>query len=271
MAERNTPNGPGFIQANTNNSEILRQIIASIFPVGGVVGLNDLLVTANGTPNMTVNVAAGFGIIKGTEVATTQGSYHVYNDASVSKAISAADPTNPRKDLVVIKAQDAQYSGAVNTWSIAVVTGTPNATPVDPAVPNNSFTLARILVTASKTSIVTGDITDLRGARTSPSYGDTTWQAPAYANGWVDYDVAHAVGFRVVGTRVILRGTMKTGTLNTTAFTLPLAYRNAKIANFACASNGGFGLLSIDGSGNVVPVNGSNVYFSVDGVTFDLI
>src|SRR5712691_3964225 len=72
-----------------------------------------LAVTQNGTPNMTVNIAAGFAFISGTE-GTKQGTYFCENDATVNKSIAASDPTNPRIDLVVAKVQDAFYSGVTN-------------------------------------------------------------------------------------------------------------------------------------------------------------
>lgn len=137
------------------------------FPYGllggrsGVFTPNDLTVTQNGTPNMSVNVASGRASIAGSE-STMQGSYVVLNDATKNLTIAAADPTNPRRDLIIAKVQDAAYSGATNAWSLAVVTGTPAASPSDPATPANSVVLARVAVAALATSIVTANITDLR-------------------------------------------------------------------------------------------------------------
>jgi microcystin-dependent protein len=161
VAERNTPRGPYVIQANQHASEVFRQILQTLVGAPGIVNPTDLAVSPNGTPNMSVNVAAGFAVIAGTQ-SVDQGYYHVYNDATKNLTIAASDPTNPRRDLVVASVQDAAYTGASNQWVIQVITGTPAASPVDPAVPVNTMTLARILVTANKTSIVAGDLTDLR-------------------------------------------------------------------------------------------------------------
>lgn len=127
----------------------------------GVVGGGDFAVTQNGTPDMTVIVAAGSGFVRGTE-ALAQGVYASFNDAPVSLAVSAADPTNARKDLVVLKARDAFYSGASTDMSLAIVTGTPAASPSDPSIPANALVLARITVPAAATSVITAYITDLR-------------------------------------------------------------------------------------------------------------
>jgi hypothetical protein len=121
----------------------------------------ELQVTQNGTPNMSVNVAAGHAWIDGTESAV-QGAYHGYNDATKNLVVAASDPTNPRKDLVVAKVQDAAYSGAVNAWSLVVVTGTPAASPAEPAVPANGVVLALIDVAALATTVTTANITDRR-------------------------------------------------------------------------------------------------------------
>ena len=166
---------PGFLQnaGNVHTAEILRgsysglingvKTAAGLVTRGGValgVGGN-LAVTQNGAPNMSVNVASGQVYVPGTE-GTKQATYSCINDATKNVTITAADGTNPRIDLIVAKVQDTLYSGAVNSWSIVVVTGTPAGSPAAPTAPANSVTLAQILVGAGVTSIVTGNITDRR-------------------------------------------------------------------------------------------------------------
>jgi len=132
----------------------------------GVVAPTDLAVTANGTPNMSVNVAAGAAFVPGTE-ATFQGNYFFQNDAVVNLVVAASDPTNPRIDLVVARVRDADYSGATNDASVAVITGTPAASPVVPATPADSILLAQVAVAANAASVVAGNITDKRARATS--------------------------------------------------------------------------------------------------------
>lgn len=167
MAEKQA----SYIQASAHPADTDRLVLEGLLnpspaPVSGAAygvgpATGDLLVTQNGTPNMTVNVAAGHVWIDGTESAT-QGAYHGYNDATKNLVIAASDPTNARKDLVVAKVQDAAYSGAVNAWTLAVVTGTPAASPVEPAVPANAVVLAMINVAALATTITNANITDRR-------------------------------------------------------------------------------------------------------------
>lgn len=153
---------PIFIQSGGETAERARRFIEAIFGSrGGIVNAADLRVFENGTPNMTVQVDGGTVILDATE-ATFQGFYVVENRGVLSVPISAADATNARKDLIVAKVQDAAYSGATNAASIVAVTGTPAASPAEPAVPANAFVLAMVDVPANDTAITNSQITDRR-------------------------------------------------------------------------------------------------------------
>lgn len=68
---------------------------------------------------------------------------------------------------------------------------------------------------------------------------------------------------------VHLKGTAKSGTINTTMFTLPTGFLPAGDSIYACASNNAFGQVNINAtSGAVTPQIGSNVFFSLDGIVF---
>lgn len=158
MAEQNPP---VFLQAGTYPAEDVRSAFGSLMFSSGVMGEHDFNVIQSLTPAMSVNVLAGSAWVPGTE-GTYQGSYYCQNRGAKTVTITASNPSNPRRDLIVLRVQDAAYSGAVNSWSISVVTGTPAAVPVDPAVPANSIVIARVAVAAAATSITNGNITDLR-------------------------------------------------------------------------------------------------------------
>src|SRR5215217_5165474 len=149
MAETNPPT---FLQAGTHTAEGTRRGIGSIMSSkSGIVNATDLAVTEHaGTPNMSVDVPAGRVWIKGSESAN-QGMYICDAQTTTVVAITAADPTNPRKDLIVAKVQDAAYSGATNAWSLVAVAGTPAGSPAEPAAPSNSFVLAMVDVPALST------------------------------------------------------------------------------------------------------------------------
>lgn len=157
-----------FLQNGTYSATPIRRAFASIMRPG-IVGAGDLLVSANGVANMTVNIAVGSAWIPGTELAT-QGYYFFENITSIlNKSVAAADAINGRRDLVVARIKDQEFSGLVNTADIEVITGTPAASPADPTVPANCLVLARLTVGAGVTAIVTGSITDLRTTYTGQS------------------------------------------------------------------------------------------------------
>ena len=111
----------------------------------GVAGdgvLSGMGVSAQGTPDMTVAVAAGLVRI---------GGYFAYY-AGANVTIAAADSTNPRIDTVC-----CDYNGTVSR-----VAGTAATLPVPPDVPANSIQLAQVYVQAGATSIGAGNIVDKR-------------------------------------------------------------------------------------------------------------
>lgn len=128
---------------------ILFQEYLDVF-IAGVNGFDCVYsgcaVTAQGSPNMTVAVAAGTVISNDVPFAVT----------AANGTITAADGTNPRLDLVVITSAGA----------IAVRAGTAGANPKPPARTANDVVLAVVYVPASDTTIATNQITDLRLLRT---------------------------------------------------------------------------------------------------------
>ncbi|WP_290889433.1 hypothetical protein, partial [Arenimonas sp.] len=99
-------------------------------------------VAAQGTPNMTVAVAAGMIRIAG---------FFCFVSAA-SPTITTAHATLDRIDLVC-----CDWNGAVS-----VVAGTAAAKPVSPAIPANSISLAQVYVPAADTAIGNAQIYDKR-------------------------------------------------------------------------------------------------------------
>lgn len=152
-----------YLQAGSHPAEDVRRFIAALLgDVEGILLSTDLAVTEkSGTPDMSVDVAGGRCFILGDE-ATYQGTYFCENRGVTNLVIAASDPTNERHDLIVAQVEDSDYSGATDAWKLAVITGTPAASPVDPAVPDNAISLARVNVAALATSILDASIDDLR-------------------------------------------------------------------------------------------------------------
>lgn len=166
----------------------MRRLITVLLPVAGVVDFADLSVSQHaGGVNRSVDVASGWAVIVGTDVAQ-QGHYLFRSDAVVNVPLAAAPGSGQsRIDLIVaqIRDQDAD-GGANNDGVIAAVTGTAASTgsQVAPSAPASSLVLAQVLVGPSVTTIVNGNITDER-----------TYTAP---------QLTHAAGS---ATSVVLSGT----------------------------------------------------------------
>jgi hypothetical protein len=118
---------------------------------------------------MSVDIQVGTYLIEGTD-----RTYPAWLDAVKNAPVDAADPSNPRKDIVVAYV-DVSVAAPGNTNSsgalkFKAVAGTPAGSPTDPS--NGTITstigtslwikIARIDVAAGATSVVTANITDLR-------------------------------------------------------------------------------------------------------------
>lgn len=83
--------------------------------------------------------------------STYQGMYAWATDAAVTGAVTAANATNPRKDIVYIQINDSSAgdgSGAL-TANVLYLAGTPAPSPVAPALPARSFLVGTITVPQS--------------------------------------------------------------------------------------------------------------------------
>lgn len=132
-------------------------------PVTGTVAsamAGELAVTTNGTADAKINIAAG-----GVWVASSsgQGSYYVYNDASVQLSL-AAGSASQRIDLIVVQVNDPSNGGTGTlSGAITIVTGTPGGAA--PATPSNAVALAQITIPTSFTTgstVLASQIADVR-------------------------------------------------------------------------------------------------------------
>jgi hypothetical protein len=166
---------PGWASQNsTFGAEQTRRAVGALLqrganigtPVGGLVAAGDLAITAPGS-GMSCNVAPGEAYVAGTSAAT-QGAYYGRVSSTTNLAIAASDPSNPRVDRVSFVEVDKAYAGSVDSLSLAVETGTPNAAATlalastyAAAAPASSLTDGYVLVPATATNIVSGDIANV--------------------------------------------------------------------------------------------------------------
>jgi hypothetical protein len=171
-------NPPSFLQAGTYPARVDRLSQSSAMaPDHGAGALairggvrptpsnTGLQVTQRASPAMFVTVAAGVGYVPAQ--SAVGGCYVVNNDASYDVAIAAAHGTLGRRDLIIARVYDAEYSGASNIWGLESITGTAAGSPVLPATPAGSIALAQVQVNAGSSTVTNANITDLRAYTTA--------------------------------------------------------------------------------------------------------
>lgn len=195
-------------QANSYSAQIDRINLEAMHYYPGILGAASFKVTPNGS--MQIAVALGRAIVKGS-AQTNQGNYVVRNTAIVTASHNPAPGSNSRIDRIVLRVYDnAADSSGQNTAAIEILAGTPASSPVAPAAPNSSITLATVLIPTGKTSILTSDITDQRQMTGEITGTFKEWagtpQMPIpsgwlLANGQVVSRTTYADLFEVCGTR----------------------------------------------------------------------
>lgn len=173
-------------QAVSYSAQIDRINLEAMHFYAGILGAASFKVTPNGS--MQIAVAIGRAIVKGS-AQTNQGNYVVRNTAVITANHNPAPGSGSRIDRIVLRVYDnAADSSGQNTAAIEIVAGTSGGSPVAPAAPNSTITLALVTIPTGKTSILTGDIADQRQMTGQPTgilmpwVGLTTQPIP---NGWL--------------------------------------------------------------------------------------
>lgn len=210
---------------------------------------SSLAVSAQATPNMTVSVPTGI-IYMDTGKRFTPA-------ANAALAVTAADATNPRIDIVYVS-----YDGI-----ISYLAGTAAASPTAPSVPTGGQLLAQIAIAANATTITSANITDKRRL-----YLQEAWVAPTMVNSWVNYDTDNTnelMGYmKDTNGFVHFKGRIKSGTVGSTIFTLPTGYRPLRTKCFSVVSNNAYGQINIYSTGAVVCNIGNNASVFFENVIF---
>jgi lysophospholipase L1-like esterase len=144
-----------------DHSEVTYSQLAGLYQtdvdglVGGASGTTGVIsgcaVTAQGSPDMSVAVVAGYVQLSGTvvEVPTT---------ASLSIGSNATG--NTRLDLITVTNSGTTNAQGMPLATVAVTAGTAAATPVQPAYPVGAVVLAVVVVPSGTSSITSGHISD---------------------------------------------------------------------------------------------------------------
>lgn len=152
---------------NATEGDILRQVTNFLAQAGVVFhGANDLKVTAQTVPDMTVKVAEGGGYILNSSWSAYSSAAKFWpflSDAvETPVTIGANSSGSTRVDLICAKFDTAASpdANASNVVTFVVVAGTPGAGA--PATPSNHLKLAEVTVVNGASSISNSDITDRR-------------------------------------------------------------------------------------------------------------
>lgn len=138
-------NPPSWLQQGSHSATHDRLALAGLIGLHGPTDSNAMLVIQGSPIGMSVRVGIGGCWVPGTAVAS-QGSYHVYNDGTVSVTLAGADPSFSRKDLIVARVQDADQSGIINLATVEAVTGVASSSPVLPTPPVSTAIVAIVTV-----------------------------------------------------------------------------------------------------------------------------
>lgn len=117
-------------------------------------------------------------------------------------------------------------------------------------------------ITTSK--LANGSVTSAKLA------SNEAWKTPTLSGTWVNLGSGFSTAgyYKTNDSIVRLKGVIKSGTVGTSAFTLPVGYRPLETLVMVCDSSNAHGDIVINTNGTVVPTTGSAVWFSLDGLTF---
>lgn len=127
------------------------------------------------------------------------------------------------------------------------------------------FTASEIK-TAYEANADTNPFTDTHEAILADIGESVTWTNATLLNGWVEYGTSWGVAgyYKDPSGTVYIRGLVKSGTIGSSPiFILPVGYRPVGRKILCASSNNGHGRLDITNDGQVLPVSGSNTWYSI--------
>lgn len=129
---------------------------AAVVPGGVYPGIGAMGVSASS--GLNVQVAAGYCCVP--HPTAGQGGYIFGTLQAATLSLSAADPVNPRIDLIVARVYDTGDSASF--CDVEVVSGTAATPPAQPSVPSAAIALGSVYVPAASVALASGAVTDLR-------------------------------------------------------------------------------------------------------------
>ena len=131
-------------------------------PGGVYPGIGAMGVSAS--RGLNVQVAAGYCCVP--HPVTGQGGYIFGTLTAQTLSLAAADPSNPRIDLIVARVYDTSNSSSF--CDVEVITGVAATPAVTPSTPSAAIALASVSVPAAAVALSSGAVTDLRAYVVAP-------------------------------------------------------------------------------------------------------
>lgn len=193
-------------------------------PGGVFPGTGGMAVSA--ASGLSVQVAAGYCCVP--HPTAGQGGYIFGTLQAQALSLAAADPSNPRTDLIVAQVNDT--GDASGNCQIAVITGTPATPPVTPSLPSAAIPLATVSVPAAAVALASGAVSDQRSYVVAPGGVlpiANAAAAPAVPSTQFMYDLSR---------NILVQGTGVAGTValvSTGAWAPALAYVSSPVSDSA--------------------------------------
>ncbi len=184
-------------------------------PGGVYPGIGAMAVTASS--GLNVQVAAGYCCVP--HPTAGQGGYIFGTLTAQTLSLAAADPVNPRIDLIVARVYDTANSSSY--CDVEVITGVAATPAVTPSTPSAAIALASVSVPAAAVALASGAVTDLRTYVVAPGGVlpiANSAAAPAVPSTQIMYDMSR---------NLLVKGTGSSGStalLGTGPWTPALSY-----------------------------------------------
>lgn len=187
------------------------------------------------------------------------------------------EPLDNFLDIIKSRVLKALPQTIVYRTSMIVTTPIENNSKAKVMIPGDSAEYALINKTgdflySGDSVIVESTGTNLNNGLIVHKFGsNTSFTDAVYENSWETYSGSHNnAGYRVSGKTVYFRGLVKSGTVPSVIFTLPIEIRPTKQLLISTISENAFACFEVNNDGSVKARVGSNGYFSLEGCFFEL-
>ncbi len=159
------------------NGLMLRRLVEAVGSAG-VIGAGDLLVSEQDTPDDTLKVAGGLGIVD-ADGSGLFGRYLVINNGDASTPAFTPTSGDGRIDEVIVRVTDGEPE-------LEIVEGTPAGSPVAPSITGDNYLhLAEVTIPPTTSVIDDSMIEDMRESAASPLVAAADVQVFTSSDTWI--------------------------------------------------------------------------------------